>query len=161
LENRKADCSVTRMDEIWNVVEQLGSIIGAVVAFVALVQARRARELAERANWLTEAMESHSTLQLVIAARERGVKIIWWDRSRYGEFPSAIKHGEEVNLETIYLDFPPELVATAVRLIEAGRAQRRTTQDLTNSRIPYVSQRFRRRCMYRYSFSRRLARFRS
>ena len=95
------------MDEIWNVVEQLSSVIGAVVALVALVQARRARELAERANWLTEAMESHSTLQLVIAARERGVKIVWWDRSRYGEFPSAIRHGEEVNLETIYLDFPP------------------------------------------------------
>ena len=43
---------------------------------------------------------------VVIAARERGVKIVWWDKSRYGEFPSAIKHGEEVNLETIYLDFP-------------------------------------------------------
>jgi hypothetical protein len=39
--------------------------------------------------------------------RERGVKIVWWDRSRYSEFPSVIKHGEEVNLETIYLDFPP------------------------------------------------------
>src|SRR4030095_13226690 len=103
----KADRSVTRMDEIWNAVEQLSSIIGAVVAVVALVQARRARELAERANWLTEAMESHSTLQLVIAAWERGVKIVWWDRSRYGEFPSVIKHREEVNLETIYLDFPP------------------------------------------------------
>ena len=40
------------MDEIWNVVEQLGSVMGAVVAVVALVQARRARELAERANAL-------------------------------------------------------------------------------------------------------------
>src|SRR5512143_3056601 len=96
-----------RMDEIWIVVEELSSVIGAVVAVVALVQARRARELAERANWLREAMESHSTLQLMIAARERGVKIVWWDRSRYGEFPSVIKHGEEVHLETIYLDFPP------------------------------------------------------
>jgi hypothetical protein len=99
------------MDENWNVVGHLAAAGGLIVAIVALVQARKARKLAERANWLTGAMESHSTRQLMIAAREQGIKAMWWDRSRYGPFPSLalIKHDEEVNLEKIYFDLPPDL----------------------------------------------------
>jgi hypothetical protein len=104
------------MDESWWTV--VGVVVsgvvgtgGLIVAIFALLQARRARELAARANRLTGAMESHSDLQLKIAARKQGIKPVWWDRSRHGKFPSlaTIKHDEEVNLETIYFDFPLEL----------------------------------------------------
>ncbi len=97
-----------------NMTDWIGSIVGILglfVAIIAIVQARKARELAERANWFTGAMESHSDMQLRIAAREAKIKIVWWDKSRHGKPPSlaSIKHGEEVNLDTIYLHVPPEL----------------------------------------------------
>jgi hypothetical protein len=105
------------MDVNWNVVGNLAAVVsgvgGLIGAIIANVESRRARNIAERANWFTGAMESHSDMQVRIAARKEGLKAVWWDKSRYGESPSqaAIKHGEEINLETIYFNISPELRA--------------------------------------------------
>lgn len=38
--------------------------------------------LTDRQNWLTGALESHSTTELIIRAHERGIPVVWWNPHR-------------------------------------------------------------------------------
>jgi hypothetical protein len=65
-----------------------------------------------RIEWLTGAMESHSNLMLRIEAR-RGIKgepieLLWWDPT-IEPVPTEKRHGQEIDLSTIYIYLPPEL----------------------------------------------------
>ena len=64
----------------------------------------------DRIAWLTGAMETHSDLILRIEAK-RGIKdgepikLIWWDPT-IENTPVKREHGQEVDLNTIYIHLP-------------------------------------------------------
>jgi hypothetical protein len=66
----------------------------------------------ERMAWLTGAMETHSDIMLRIEAR-RGInnepiKLVWWDPT-LENIPTQKRHGEEIDLSTIYMFLPLEM----------------------------------------------------
>ena len=65
----------------------------------------------ERMAWLTGAMESHTDLMLRIEAKRgikdgREIKLIWWDPT-IERPPIKREHGQEMELDTIYVYLPP------------------------------------------------------
>ena len=66
----------------------------------------------ERISWFTGSMETHSDLMLRIEAR-RGIngepiKLLWWDPTTE-DTPAEKKHGQEIDLNTIYIYLPPNM----------------------------------------------------
>jgi len=89
--------SVASWPDVVNVFIAVGV---AVLAFFAY---RGQRTI----EWFTGAMENHSHQQRMIAAKEAGVEMVWWDFS-LGRVPSTGRHGESFDLERIYLGVPIE-----------------------------------------------------
>jgi len=66
----------------------------------------------ERIAWLTGAMESHSDIMLRVEAKRgikdgKEIKLIWWDPT-IEKPPIKREHGQEIELDTIYVYLPPE-----------------------------------------------------
>lgn len=66
----------------------------------------------EQIAWFTGSMETHSDLMLRIEAR-RGIngepiRLLWWDPT-IENTPAEKKHGQEVDLSTIYIYLPLEM----------------------------------------------------
>ena len=59
----------------------------------------------KRIEWLTGALESHSDIQLAIAAKEAGMEVIWWDPT-LEKVPTVRKHGEPRDLSRVYTFLP-------------------------------------------------------
>jgi hypothetical protein len=64
----------------------------------------------KRMEWLTGAIESHSTTMLRIEVEKAGKEIIWWDPS-IKDFPDKGEHQQPCELKTIYLGIHPKLRA--------------------------------------------------
>lgn len=83
--------------------------IASLVMICATVSAnRRAADANERMNWLTGALESHSCLQLRLAAKKEGIRVVWWDKN-IEPWPHKGEHGEAADLDVIYVGLPPKL----------------------------------------------------
>ena len=59
-----------------------------------------------RLKWLTGAMERHSDQQRQLAARDAGIKMLWWDKTIGGPFPHEGEHKQPVELDTMYIGIP-------------------------------------------------------
>ncbi len=86
-------------------------IAAATVAMVCItIQANkraaaaneRAAELTEMMNWLTGALESHSTFQLRLAAKLNDIPVIWWDPT-FEAVPHQQQHGKKDELTHVHL----------------------------------------------------------
>lgn len=66
-------------------------------------------KLHSKIAWFIGSMESHSTKRLQLECREKMIPMIWWDPT-IAPWPSeAVKHGDKVEIKTIYLGLPPNL----------------------------------------------------
>ncbi len=95
--------------------------IASVVVTVLLMRAQdritdiqnRLVELQRRNNWLTGALESHSSWTLRLRAEELKKRIIWWDPTHDGPEkkapPNSAGHLKPVENGTVYFYLPPEL----------------------------------------------------
>ena len=74
---------------------------------------QRLVEVQERANWLSGALESHSSVMLRLRAEELGKKLIWWDPTHDGPVskppPSSQAHGAPAEVTTVYPYVDPKL----------------------------------------------------
>lgn len=81
-------------------------VLTAVIAFFAFLVWR----VYARIEWFTGSMESHSETMLRIEAKrgmnDKPIKLVWWDPTIE---PPPIKreHGQEVDMEIIYVFLPP------------------------------------------------------
>jgi len=55
--------------------------------------------------WFTGAMETHSEIMMRLAAKEKGVEMVWWDPT-IGKIPVTKEHNQPVNTDKIYLYLP-------------------------------------------------------
>lgn len=68
-----------------------------------------------RIEWFAGAMERHSDQQRQFAAKNAGVKMIWWNPTKSegrSKFPFNGEHGKEVKLDEIYIGIPLEYRST-------------------------------------------------
>jgi hypothetical protein len=92
--------TVTKSDyELW-----LGTL-GAAGTAITAVFTWLVWKTYERLAWLTGAMESHSTMQLRLAAKKADVPVIWWDPTIEAP-PTTPQHKEIATLEQIFLYLP-------------------------------------------------------
>ena len=90
-------------DSIAVTLINIGLTIGiAVIAW-------QTRNIANRVQWLTGAMERHSDQQRQIAAKEAGVEMIWWDPIKGDGFPHKGEHGHVHHMKKIYIGIPEHL----------------------------------------------------
>ncbi len=86
------------------------AVLTAVIALFTFLVWRVYR----RIEWLTGAMESHSVLQLRLEAAKvvnsdgQPCRVVWWDPD-IEPTPSTPQHGQEAQLNQIYLYIPPHL----------------------------------------------------
>lgn len=77
------------------------SILALVVSVIAVFHVRA------RANWIAGALETHSQIRLRMEAAEKGLRVIWWDRTRHGKPPRECEHNTTADLAgVIYLMVP-------------------------------------------------------
>ena len=79
-------------------------VSGLATAIIAILSYRLWRS-SKRVEWLTGALESHSEIQLAIAAKGAGMEVIWWDPT-LEKVPSVRKHGEQRDLSRVYTFLP-------------------------------------------------------
>ncbi len=83
-----------------------------VIALLALFMGVLAWRINKQIAWFTGSMESHSTISLMLkAAENEKVTSMWWDPVAEGpkkQWPRRGKHGEKVDLKTIYFGVPLE-----------------------------------------------------
>ncbi len=60
----------------------------------------------KRIEWFTGAMQTHSEIQLAIAAKAAKMEVIWWDPT-LEKVPTVRKHGEPRDLSHVYIFVPP------------------------------------------------------
>lgn len=59
------------------------------------------------AIWLSGSLETHSQTRLQLEAKEKGVRVIWWDKSHYGRPPREHEHNTTADMgDVIYLMVP-------------------------------------------------------
>ncbi len=78
-----------------------------LLAFLTLLTVQTMR----RIEWFTGAQERHSDQMRQLAAKEQGVKMIWWDKTEdgaNGQFPFDGRHNEVHELDVLYIGIPPE-----------------------------------------------------
>jgi len=85
----------------------------------------RLAALAERQNWLTGSLESHSTSELILRAHERGIPVIWWDPHREKWVPakkwySGNRHRKIARLPFITIYVPED---------ERGEGDKKSARD--------------------------------
>lgn len=90
--------------EVLLIVSALISTAATVVIAFLSYQLYRSNQ---RITWLTGAMETHSEIQLAIAAKEAGMEVIWWDPT-LEKVPTDRKHGEHRDLSRVYIFLPPD-----------------------------------------------------
>lgn len=81
----------------------ISAISTVVIAFLSYLLWRSGK----RVEWFTGAMESHSEIQLAIAAKEAGIEVIWWDPT-LEKNPTDRKHGEHRDISRVYFFLPPD-----------------------------------------------------
>ena len=86
--------------------------VTAILTLVIAIFTFQVWKVYERIAWFTGSMETHSDLMLRIAAR-RGIngepiKLLWWDPT-IQDTPVEKKHGQEIDLSTIYIYLPPKM----------------------------------------------------
>ena len=94
---------------------------GAAMVFISAVVAVLTAALAtlgylnlrilRQAQMFTGAMERHSDQMRQLAAKQAGVKLIWWDKTELdakGQFPFDGEHGKEIHLDKLYIGIPWE-----------------------------------------------------
>jgi len=83
-------------------------VLQLIATLSLVVLAFFARRTTRRIEWFTGAMQRHSDQQRQIAAKQAGLKLIWWDPNESsGHFPEGGQHGEEFKLEEITVGLPP------------------------------------------------------
>jgi hypothetical protein len=80
----------------------INALLGVAVSASAFATWRTAKKV----EWLTGAMESHSFLMVRLAAKEQGVKCIWWDPTI--EAPPPHSYREDAVLDSIRIFLPME-----------------------------------------------------
>lgn len=90
------------------VVSAIATVAIGIFSYLTMNLAKSNVAIADRVAWLTGALESHSEVRLKLDAKRDGVEMIWWDPT-VSPVPIAPKHGERVELSTIYLFVPQGL----------------------------------------------------
>ena len=94
----------------WNEVAAIATAIATGVMALFAIMAWR---LQKKLNWLTGALESHSTLQLRLLAEREKKPVVWWDPTFQGgckkKWPEQPKHLDNALVETVYVGLPPHL----------------------------------------------------
>jgi len=94
------------MEDALIVVTVVSTVVSGVATAVIAYLSYRLWCSSKRVEWLTGALESHSDIQLAIAAKEAGIELVWWDPT-LEKVPSVRKHGEQRDLSRIYTFLPP------------------------------------------------------
>ena len=102
---------------ISTVVSAAAAVVVGFFSYFTMKVAQSNLSIAKRIEWLTGALESHSTIQLRLDAKKYGseVEMIWWDPT-IAPVPSIPKHGEKAELSKIYLFLPESLRAGKEKL---------------------------------------------
>ena len=77
------------------------AVASVIMIFITVSANNRSKAANERMTWLTGALESHSFLQLRLAAKKEGIPLVWWDKT-IEPWPHKGEHGEPADLETIH-----------------------------------------------------------
>ena len=97
--------------ETMNMIVALSSVVAAASTVAIACFSYTNLKVSKQIAWFTGAMESHSQLQVMLAAKREpgaGVEVVWWDPTLEAA-PSSMKHGAPVQLSRIYIYLPPEL----------------------------------------------------
>ena len=98
--------TVADMQEVSMIVTAIAALASAIATVVIAILSRSLWQSNKRVEWFTGALESHSEIQLAIAAKEAGMEVIWWDPN-IAKVPTVRKHGEPRDLTRIYIYLPP------------------------------------------------------
>ena len=93
------------MGEVLLVATVASTVVSGLATVVIAILSYHLWRSSKRVEWLTGALESHSEIQLAIAAKEADMEVIWWDPT-LEEVPSVRKHGEQRDLSRVYTFLP-------------------------------------------------------
>ncbi|MGD8617913.1 MAG: hypothetical protein PVH54_01860 [Gammaproteobacteria bacterium] len=85
----------------------MGTFIATIATVIIAVFTALVWKINRRMEWLSGAMESHSTLILRMEAEKRGIEMEWWDPS-IEEFPREGRHQDPCKINKIYLGIHPK-----------------------------------------------------
>lgn len=94
------------MEEALLVANVATTIVSGLATVVIAILSYRIWRSNKRVKWLTGALETHSEIELAIAAKGAGMEVIWWDPT-LEKVPTVRKHGEPRDLSRVYIFVPP------------------------------------------------------
>ena len=94
------------MEEALPVITVASTVVSGLATVVIAILSLALWRSSKRVEWLTGALETHSDIQLAIAAKRAEIELIWWDPT-VELVPSVRKHGEQRDLSRIYTYLPP------------------------------------------------------